>query len=388
MRSIAIIGTAALVGGVITGPATAAPVTITPSPTGLQTIHAVSYDGHYAVGAPQAYGRLRLIDTRTGRVIRKLPKKAIEPSMSDNGRYVSYSVPLDDYGRRAIKVYDRRTDRTVTATRKSNGKLITPAWRSRCTPAACEEDQKLVFSPQLVGGQISGNGRWLVFSANYRKPAGIDLFVKNLRTGRLTMFKAVGHVMVAEGDREYVQAPSVSRNASTILVPGRVELYESDENNWGPSRALIDRSRWLDIGGVGNTITGDGTTITINGPATGTALPGPSTVSWYDVSSGVSTAADPTTLRLTRNDSSRDGRYTLWRPAGYSDPLQIRDRTAGVSYDLEAALVAAGYSVSMHAGHAIDPLWRYSSHHSAMSGDGRVAFVLTNVGVLAVRWAA
>ena len=43
--------------------ATAAPVTITPSPTGLQTIHAVSYDGHYAVGAPQAYGRLRLIDT-------------------------------------------------------------------------------------------------------------------------------------------------------------------------------------------------------------------------------------------------------------------------------------------------------------------------------------
>ena len=158
MRSIVIVGTAALVGGLITGPAAAAPVTITPNPTGLQTVHAVSYTGRYAVGATQAYGRLRLIDTRTGRVIQKLPKKAIDPSMSDNGRYVSYSMPLDDYGRRAIKVYDRRKDRTVTATRRSNGTLLTPAWRSRCTPAICEEDQKLIFSPQLVGGQISGNG--------------------------------------------------------------------------------------------------------------------------------------------------------------------------------------------------------------------------------------
>lgn len=104
------------------------------------------------------------------------------------------------------------------------------------------------------------------------------------------------------------------------------------------------------------------------------------------MTTGVATPADPATLRLTRKDSSRDGRFTLWRPAGYTDPLQIRDRTLGVSYDLQAALTTAGYTASMFAGHAIDPLWRYSSHHSAMSGDGRVAFVQTNAGVLAVRW--
>jgi hypothetical protein len=386
MRTIVSVSAAVLLTGLVPVPAAAAPVTITASPTGLQTIHAVSYTGRYAVGAAEPYGRLRLVDTQTGRLLKKLPKKATEASMSDTGRYVSYSVPLDEYGKRAIKVYDRRKDRTITATRRTNGALLTPAWRSRCTPAICEEDQKLTFSPQLVGGQISGNGRFVVFSANYRKPAGIDLYVKNLRSGRLTIFKSVGQPLVAEGDREYVQAPSVSQDASTILLPGRVELYESYENSWGPSRALRDRSSWLDIGGVGNTMTGDGRLITVNGPATGTALPGPSAVSWYDVTTGISTAADPATLRLTRNDSSRDGRYTLWRPPGYTDPIQIRDRT-GISYDLEAALVAAGYSVSMHAGHAIDPLWRYSSHHSAMSGDGRVAFVLTNVGVLAVRWA-
>ncbi len=386
MRSVVIVGTAALLTGLMPTSAHAAPVTITPSPTGLETVHAVSYTGRYAVGATKTYGRLRLIDTTTGRLIHLLPKKATDASISDTGRYVSFSVPLDEYGRRAVKVYDRRTDRTITATRRTNGTLRTPAWRSRCTPAICEEDQKLAFSPQLVGGQISGNGRWVVFSANYRKPAGVDLYVKNLQTGRLTLFKAVGHVMVAEGDREYVQAPSVSRDASTILVPGRVELYESDANNWGPSRALRERSSWLDIGGVGNTLTGDGRFITVNGPPTGTGLAGPTSVSWYDVTTGVATPADPATLRLTRKDSSRDGRFTLWRPAGYTDPLQIRDRTLGVSYDLQAALTTAGYTASMFAGHAIDPLWRYSSHHSAMSGDGRVAFVQTNAGVLAVRW--
>jgi hypothetical protein len=53
----------------------------------------------------------------------------------------------------------------------------------------CEEDQKLRYAPQLTCGQISGNGRYVVFAANFRKPERIDLYVKNLRTGALQVFK-------------------------------------------------------------------------------------------------------------------------------------------------------------------------------------------------------
>ena len=85
MRSVVIVGTAALLTGLMPTSAHAAPVTITPSPTGLETVHAVSYTGRYAVGATKTYGRLRLIDTTTGRLIHLLPKKATDASISDTG---------------------------------------------------------------------------------------------------------------------------------------------------------------------------------------------------------------------------------------------------------------------------------------------------------------
>jgi hypothetical protein len=364
--------------------AAADPVTITVTATGLQSMAGVSRTGRFIVGSEVEYGRPQLRDLATGTRVALLARKASRPSLSDNGRYLAYTLPVGEWGRQKVMVFDRRKRTTTNVTRRSDGTLLTPSWRSRCTVALCEEDQKLRYSPQLAGGQISGNGRYVVFSANFRKPGKIDVYLKDLRTGRLTVFKGAGRLQLAEGDTEQLQAPSVSEDANLILIPGRLESYESG-NTWQPGRAVFDRSRIVDIGGVGNTMTRDGRTITINGAFSGTAEGTPVGVAWYDVATGTSVPADPPTLRMNLGNSSRDGRYVLWK-ASLADALEIRDRAAGISYELQAALTAAGYAVDSIAGAPGSFVWGYPDTKSAMSGNGRVAFVKTTAGVVAITW--
>lgn len=378
---------AAIVTGLLIGataPAMADPVTITTTPTGLTTVAAVSRTGRYIVGSAVDYGRWQLRDLSTGTRVVLLPKQASKPSLSDNGRYLSYLMPVGEWGRHKVMLFDRRTGSTRDVTRRSNGALLTPSWRGTCTLALCEEDQKLRYEPQLTGGQISGNGRYVVFAANFRKPERIDVYVKNLRTGALQVFKGAGQVWLAEGDTEQLQAPSVSEDAATILVPGRLESYESG-NTWWPGRAIFNRSELVEIGGVGNTMTRDGLTITINGAFSGTAEGTPVGVQWFTVPTRTAVPADPAQLRLNLGNSSRDGRYALWK-ASMADPLEIRDRTLAISYELQAALTAAGFSVNSLAGIPGSFVWGIPDTKAAMSGDGQVAFVATSTGVIAVRW--
>lgn len=381
-RPIAAIITALMLG--VPAPALADPVTVTTAPTGLTTVAAVSSTGRFIVGAATEYGRLQLRDLSTGTRVKLLPKQAAKASLSDNGRYLTYLLPVGEWGRHKVMLFDRRTGTTREVTRRSNGAALTPSWHGSCTLALCEEDQKLRYEPQLTGGQISGDGRYSVFSANFRKPERIDVYAKNLRTGALQIFRGAGQVWLADGDTEQLQAPSVSENAATILIPGRLESYESGDT-WQAGRAVFNLSELVEIGGVGNTMTRDGLTITINGAFAGTSEGTPAGVQWYDVATRTAVPADPAQLRLNLNNSSRDGRYALWKASMY-DPIQIRDRTLAVSYDLQSALTAAGYAVSTLAGIPGSFVWGIPDTKSAMSGDGQVAFVATSTGVVAVRW--
>ncbi len=359
------------------------PVTVSVSPTGLEAIAAVSRTGRFVVGSRTFYGRAALWDLRRDERVKLLPRKAVRPSLSDDGRYVSYALPVGDWGRRKVMVFDRKTERTRNVTRKSSGALLRPSWRNRCTQAKCEEDQKLRDAPQLAGGQISGNGKWVAFCANFGKPSRIDLYVKNLRTQRLRRFKAACRPEIENGDSHIVRAPSVSATARTILLQGRLESSEAGFT-WAPGRALFDREELEEIGGVGNTMTRDGRTVSINGAFSGSGYP--SGVQWYDVSSGLTVPSDPAGMKLTMGNSSRDGRYVLWRsPDGWQ--LEIRDRMTGVDYDLQGALAAAGFTPDTRAGSPED-LWGNPNPASAMSGDGAVTFVKTTTEeIVAVRWA-
>ncbi len=373
----------ALTAGLLLTPAPASALTIDPQPTGLADVFGASTTGRYVLGAP-LNKRLRLLDLTADSTVVKLPRKAADPSVSDNGRLVAYTMPIDDWGQRRVMVFDRRTGRTREVTRRTSGSLLRPSWRGRCTLALCEEDQKMRYSPQLDGGQISGNGRFVVFAANFAQRNRIDVYVKNLRTGVLQRFTGAGRPLVAEGDTEYIQAPTISADGNTILVPGRLEAYESSDT-WSPGRAIFNRSSVVDIGGVGNSITRDGRTITINGVFAGTIEGIPSEVQWYDVPTATSVPASPTQLRLTLTNSSADGRYALWKP-DLASKLRIRDRTLGLDYDLYGALVAAGFGVTETAGAPGGFLWGYPDRKAVMSGDGQVVFVATDQEIQAVRW--
>lgn len=380
MKSAILVSAAA---GLLLSSAPASAMTIDPQPTGLSYVFGASRTGRYVLGEPLNQ-RLRLLDLQSDTMIVRLPRKAASPSVSGTGRFVAYTLPLDEWGQNRVMVFDRNTGRTREVTRKTNGSLLRPSWRSRCTLDLCEEDQKLRYSPQLTGGQISGNGRFVVFAANFRKPNRIDVYVKNLRTGQLQRFTGAGRPLVAEGDTEYVQAPTISIDGNTILVQGRHEAYESSDI-WTAGRAIFDRSTVVDIGGIGNTMTRDGRTITINGVFAGTIEGLPPEVAWYDVPTGTRVPASPTGLRMTLTNSSADGRFVLWKP-DLSSKLRIRDRTLGVDYDLHSALVAAGYGVTETAGSPGSFLWGYLDRQAVLSGDGRVAFVATSSGILAVTW--
>lgn len=366
-----------------------APVTITAlQPTGLERIAAVSRTGRYVVGWDGTSPlRWQLRDLRTGSRIALLPKKAENPSISDNGRYVTYSIPLNDFRRHKVMRYDRRTDRKRQVTRKSNGRILTPKWEGTCTQASCEEDQKLVDSPQLVGGQISGNGRYTAFCANYLRPARVDLYLKNLRTEKLRRFNGACEIRREEGDTEIVQPPTVSVDARTIVLPGFMDAYEA-YTSWGPGKALIGRNLLREIGGVGNSMTEDGQTITINGPYSATEEEtAPADVVWYDVATGTRTPATPPGLRMNLQNSSDDGRYVLWRDSS-TEPVMIRDRILGVDYDVQSPLEAAGYVVSPQVGRNLSWFYGFTDADSGISGTGRFVFIGTDSEVIRVRWAA
>lgn len=133
-------------------------------------------------------------------------------------------------------------------------------------------------------------------------------------------------------------------------------------------------------------MTRDGRTITINGAFSGSDEGTPVGVQWYDVSTRTAMAADPAQLRLNPGNSSRDGRYVLWK-ASMADPIQLRDRSTAVSYDLQSALTSTGYTVSPMAGIPGSFVWGIPDTKSALSGNGQVAFVATNTGLVAARWA-
>lgn len=366
--------------------ALATPVTVSVTSTVLESVYAVSRTGRYVLGTPDYYGgRIELWDLKKDKRLKRLPRAARSQSLSDNGRYVAYLKPIGSWGRGKVLVYDRKTGRTKNVTTKSNGSTLRPSWRNRCTNATCsDEDQQLVDSPQLAGGQISGNAKWVAFCANFGKPARIDLFIKNLRNSKLKKIKGACQPEIEDGDVEKVQAPSVSATARTVLLQGRFESSEGDLT-WAAGRALFNRSRLVEIGGLGNSMTRDGRTVSIFGDFSGTGYP--TGVQWYDVATGVRVPADPPGMHLTMGNSSRDGQYVLWRTTS-TGQMQIRDRGAGVDYDLESALVAAGFTPDSRAGSPGD-LWGHTNTASAMSGNGRVVFVkAADEKILAVRWAA
>lgn len=329
-----------------------------------------------------------LFDRQTQRTLKRFTGRV--RSITDDGRYVTYIVdgpagkaPFVGRLKRVVKVYDRKTRRVRTATTTSGGRTLRPAWQGNCraTEGCGDDGFSITDGPQLQGGHMSGDGRFIVFCANYSKPERVDLYIKNWRTKRLSVVRgACSYDRDADAGGDIIQPPLISENGGTILLAGP-RRYGENVGSWGPSKALLNRKRLLEVGGITPTMTHDGQTISVKGPFSSDvvwddAVPLP--VTWYSVPTGTSVAASPAGLQLDMRNASRHGRYFVndyFSPALARRLLTITDRTLGVEYDLGAALAAAGYRLPNSSG-----------PRPVLTGDGKVVFTSVEQGWVAIRW--
>lgn len=340
-----------------------------------------SKSGRYVISGNALY------DRQAKRTLKRF--SGVVRSLTDDGRYVTYILdgkgssitkPIMGNVQRTVKVYDRKTGRTRTATTTSSGRTLRPAWRTTCTADndLCAEGASIDQAPQLQGGHMSGNGHYVVFCANYARRDRVDLYIKNWRTKKLSVVRgACSFDRDADAGGDIVQPPLISENGSTILLDGPRAYGEVGVGTWGPSRALLNRKRLVEVGGITPTMTHDGQTISVKGPFRSDTYWGedPLPVTWYGVQSGASTPASPPGLQLDMRNASRRGRYFVQLVyQGQAQPaLTITDRTLATTYDLGAALNAAGF------------LPRYTAS-PVLSGDGKVVFAPTEQGWVSISW--
>jgi hypothetical protein len=336
-----------------------------------------SKSGRYVISGNVLY------DRQKKRTVKRFPGGI--RSLSDDGRYVTYIVdgragkaPFIGRLQRIVKVYDRKKGRTRTATATSGGRALRPAWKGTCrADDGCGDDGfSITDGPQLQGGHMSGNGHYIVFCANYLKPDRVDLYIKNWRTKRLSVVRgACSYDNDADAGGQNIQPPLVNENGDTILLAGPRSYGEEGAGTWGPSKALLNRKRLVEVGGITPTMTHDGRVISVKGAfRSDTYWDDPLPVTWYSVRAGTSTPADPAGLQLDMRNASRRGRYFVNLVyQGQEQPrFTITDRALASTYDLGAALNSAGY--------------RPQNGSPVLSGDGKIVFTPTEQGWVSINW--
>ncbi len=364
--------------------APAAPGTVVAAAVGvtstrLTQVADVSKDGRYALGL--FAGRWVVRDVVRGRTVRRLPSSAAYTyhAISDSGRYVAYSYTKASRPQACNTpwVRDRITNKARSAaTTKTGGPLPTgwagagecpdePSWRSQFT-----------FSDPA----ISGNGRYVAFCANLTVADRLDLYVKNLRSKRITKFDGV--CSERTDAFEQPQTPQISQTGRVILLPGRHATGdEAGYDVWQPASLLLNRSILVhDVGGALPRMTDDGSSVYSTGPLTcdggwDPCSAGPKAPIRYDVASGTIAAlpaGDP-----GAGPMSRRGRYVLVVTTDAAgNQLTVLDRATGTSTDLTASFAAAGVAIPSNTA------W------TRLSGDGRVVLLAPDSGGIwyRLRW--
>lgn len=182
---------------------------------------AVSRDGRFVVF--EEFGRVVMVDRRTGS--RQLISRRTDgseargyyPSISGDGRYVSYStptaiVPEDTNGVDDLYVHDRVTGRTVRASVSSTGEQGTH-WAG--------------WPLSLTYGSLSLDGRYAAFSTPMGGLVGDEtyglrhVFVRDLRTGTTTLESRNDKGVLGNGSSGF---PVISED-------GRYVTFNSSSNN-------------------------------------------------------------------------------------------------------------------------------------------------------------
>ena len=197
-----------------------APSAATPVATGMHTILDVSKNGRIVLGRLTENGPVVIRDLARNKTLRTLksgPAYSYK-SISSTGRYVhfvkSYTKDGCTYAR--PWVYDRVTNKARLAAATRSGKPLTPTWTrpNQCPYISYTES---AFEMHAVGGpgQMSPDGRYVAFCANLTNPDRGDLYVKDMRTRKLTILQGLCHLTTEAHELYPVH---VSESARTIMV--------------------------------------------------------------------------------------------------------------------------------------------------------------------------
>jgi hypothetical protein len=372
-----------------TGPLADAPPVVAPSvvaptgltPTGMHMILDVSKNGRIALGRMSETGPVVIRDVVRNKTLRTLksgPAYAYK-TISSTGRYVHFTRTYTRSGCTYARpwVYDRVTNKARLAAATRSGKALRATWTS---PNQCPyiSSTEPAFEMHVVGGpgQMSPDGRYVAFCANLTDPARGDLYIKDMRTRKLTIRAGLCH-LTAEANEFY--PVHVSEGARTIMVlhndQGSTDSYRAD---------VVLRRRTVrnvalpgDAGARELWLTDDGRSIFYgvgSSPDAGR----------YDTSSGATAALTPgDPLRneaLQPGEEYRDseamtrrGRFVSYNGSRL-DPNAVRvglvgvfDRETGQAVDLTAA---AGIPLQVGTSPVPNSLVPIQ-----ISGDGRVVFI-------------
>jgi hypothetical protein len=325
-------------------------------PVGMSEVVDVSKNGRLVLGK---YGNKYVVrDVVAGKTLRTLPTSSSYRyvSLSSDGRYVLYLKTVSPrYGCSQPWVRDRVTNQTRLAAADSRGRAIQASFKTQ----DCED-----VGRASMKAAMSANGRYVAFCANLQRPTTTDLYLKDMRTRKLTTVRGA-----CLQDQEYdtVLPLQVSEDGRVILLPGK----HDDFGGWQPATLWVRGAMRAGVGGEHPFLTDDGSAVYSQGPLTfaGNVEHPLANPLRYDIATRTLTslpAGDPVSPEM-----SRRGRYVLelTDPWGTQPPaLGVLDRTTQQVVDLTSELEAAG----------VRPPNGYEG--TRLSSDGKVLFVGPSYG--------
>jgi hypothetical protein len=354
----------------------------------LWTIDEVSHTGRWVAGQATDTDGVAILNRRTG---------AVTPQPSDGPRWFIRDNPVLRLNRDHVAEYPNAAvylKNVATGVRKridtdSRGVPLTPSWA--VNPKYDEEYDSFDATPQLLisAESVSKSGRKAAFCANYDSPKIPLLYVKDLRTGRLTKTAVVCGASYEQTTR-LTRAPQVSDDGRVVHVNGSTFNVPRDmpTSHWLADTLYFTGSRKIrSVDGFGS-MTRDGRTILmrVGVRPEGTADTTGGQVGAYNIATRA-IGALPGTITIYGNDAfsfsafdqaSRRGRFVV-------NDTSVFDRTYGLTIDISEILRAKGYTIPADEAANCDTTRSISSDGQVVIAHGGVtAEGGCNTGFLAV----
>jgi hypothetical protein len=347
------------------------------SPIKLWTIDEVSHTGRWVAGQGTTVDGVAIIDRKTGSVTG-------EPA--DGPRWFIRDNPVLRLNRDHVAEYPNAAvflKNVATGVRKridtdSKGAPLKPTWAVK--PGYDDQYDSYYATPQLLisAESVSRNGRRAAFCANYQAPKKPILYVKDLRTGRLTRTGIRCGVSYEETTR-LIRAPQMSEDGRVVHVNGNTYNVPRDmpTSHWlGDTLYFTGSGKVRAINGFGS-MTRDGGTILmrVGVRPEGSADTTGGRVGAYNIRTAKIRVL-PGSATIYGNDvftfsafdqASRRGRFVV-------NDTSVIDRTYGITVDISALLRTKGYTIPP------DEAAQCGTTRS-ISGDGKV--VIAHAGVSA-----